>query len=709
VTVTDQEGRASFIDDTHSRESEATKIERCVEFSIRPTSPFQAGRRAPESSYGTLYRVESWLSRLDEKQREAATAGQVPLVIVAGAGSGKTSTLVARIAYMSSQGWVKPEEILAVTHTTKAAGEMRERLSKLDKSLEKVSCHTIHAAAWRVYQQFWRETGGDRERTLLKNNFGLVKESYLTSQRQMSVENEEVSDLLSEIEIARASLQTSDTYASWAQSRKRQTTMTYRVIAETWGEYNRAKNRHNAMDFADVLEEACRIIETTPAGEKIRAKWKAVVVDEYQDTDLLQEKLLKAIRNNRKLVTVVGDPRQTIYSFKGAKREVLEKAMKERGAKVVRLDTSWRCATKIVELANKVIGKNYGTGLVAARDGGSWKVSIEADEASEGDAICSQLSEWRRAGFQYHEMGVLYRFNSQEGKIEAILARDGIPYQKPGGESFLKRPEVLAVLKPFGAMARAHPDDNARETLDICARETGFDPDRPPSGAGAVRMRWENVNALLEMTEEHECSGEALDRMLEMARENHQQGVHISTVHGAKGLEYKCVLVAGIMEGQFPSVYATDMEDIEEERRLLYVAITRAIENLTMTGALKRGKRTSKPSRHLPSEVANTTKAGEKREQAVRHVSKEIEDLFNCQVCSKRLTGLPARLSKRCSGWCLTGEEKKRWEKAVAWRSQEAVKDGVPESKIASDSGLFKYVLTGESGAGMYKTPTIHF
>jgi DNA helicase-2/ATP-dependent DNA helicase PcrA len=119
--------------------------------------------------------VESWLSRLDEKQREAVTAGQVPLVIVAGAGSGKTSTLVARIAYMSSQGWVKPEEILAVTHTTKASGEMRERLRKMDKSLERVSCHTIHAAAWRVYQQFWRETGGDRERTLLKNNFGLVK------------------------------------------------------------------------------------------------------------------------------------------------------------------------------------------------------------------------------------------------------------------------------------------------------------------------------------------------------------------------------------------------------------------------------------------------------------------------------------------------------------------------------------------------------
>lgn len=645
--------------------------------------------------------METWLAKLDEKQMEAATAGQVPLVIVAGAGSGKTSTLVARIAYMCKQGWVSPSEVLAVTHTTKAAGEMRERLGRLDKSLEGVACHTIHAAAWRVYQQFWRETGQERQMTLLKNNFGLIKESYLTSQRKMSVENEEVSDLISEIEIARASLQTSDTYASWAQSRKRQTTMTYRTIAETWVEYNNAKRRHGVLDFADVLEEACKIIENTQAGERVRNRWRAVVVDEYQDTDLLQEKLIKAIRDNRKLVTVVGDPRQTIYSFKGAKREVLEKAMKERGAKVVRLDTSWRCASKIVELANKVIGKNYGSSLVAAREGGSFAIMIESDEHMEGEALCKQLSEWRRSGFQYHEMGVLYRFNSQEGRIESLLSREGIPYQKPGGESFLKRPEVLAVLKPFGSLARAHPDDNARETLELCARETGFDPDSPPSGAGAVRMRWENINALLEMTDEHECSGEALDRMLEMVRENHQQGVHISTVHGAKGLEYKCVLLAGVMEGQFPSVYATDIEDIEEERRLLYVAITRAIENLALTGSVKRGKRSTKPSRHLPQEI----KAVQKNEPQVTRISRDIDDMFNCHVCKKRLSGLPARLSKRCSGWCLTGEDKKKWEAAIAWRSAEAKKSGIPESKVASDNALFRYVVTGEAGVGMTTVP----
>lgn len=648
--------------------------------------------------------MEKWLEKLDERQLEAATAGQVPLVIVAGAGSGKTSTLVARIAYMCKQGWVKPREVLAVTHTTKAAGEMRERLGRLDGSLSDVSCHTIHAAAWRVYQQFWREID-QREKTLLKNNFGMVKEAYLSSQREMSIENEEVSDILSEIEIARASLQRHDTYTSWAQSRKRQTSQTYRVISETWKEYEKAKERHGVLDFADVLERACDIIETTTAGDKVRDRWRAVVVDEYQDTDLLQERLIKSIRSTRKLITVVGDPRQTIYSFKGAKREVLERAMKERGAKVVRLDTSWRCASKIVELANKVIGKNYGSSLTAARQGGSWRVLIEQDEVAEGDAVCSQLSEWRRAGYQYHEMGVLYRFNSQEGKIESLLAKDGIPYQKPGGDSFLKRPEVLAVLKPFGAMARTHPEDNAREALEMCARETGFDPDSPPAGAGAVRMRWENVNALLEMTDTHECSGEALERMLEMARANHQQGVHISTVHGAKGLEYKCVLVSGVMEGQFPSIYASDVEDIEEERRLLYVAVTRAIENLTLTGSLKRGKKTVKPSRHLPAEITNSARAQDHREKEVARVSKEIDDLFNCHVCQKRLTGLPARLSKRCSGWCLTGDAKKQWEEAVSWRTKEADKQGVAESKIASDAALFRFVVTGESGPGMTIAP----
>lgn len=435
-----------------------------------------------------MYYVSS-ASDLDAMQDKAVKAPAKPLVIVAGAGSGKTTTLVHRVAYICKKGWVQPHHVLAVTHTTKSAAELKHRLVALDPLLGSVQCHTIHAAAWRIYSQFHALAGDERQLKLVKSTFGIVKEAYLVSMRAVTVENEKVLDLMAEIEVARANGETSVSYQSWALRQKRQTSVTYLSVVETWDAYEKLKTKHGVLDFADVLEKATFVVERTPAGDTVRDRWQSLVVDEYQDTDIAQERLLNALRNGRDLHAVVGDPRQTIYSFKGANKSVLERSMKEPGATVVHLTASWRCASAIVELANKVIGKSYGPALTAPRAGGKWSLEEAANESDELDAIIDKISEWRSKGISHNKIAVLYRFNSQQGRIEAALAQHCVPFQTSGGESFLKKKELIEILTPFGKHARKQPDENGVGLIRKIASASGFDPEQPPAGAGAQRMR----------------------------------------------------------------------------------------------------------------------------------------------------------------------------------------------------------------------------
>ena len=654
----------------------------------------------------TMYCVGS-ASNLDEMQEKAVKSPAKPLVIVAGAGSGKTTTLVRRVAYICQKGWVQPHQVLAVTHTTKSAAELKHRLSSLDPALAAVQCHTIHAAAWRIYSQFYALAGDERQLNLVKSTFGMVKEAHLVSARSVTVENEKVLDLMAEIEVARANGETSASYQGWALRQKRQTSVTYLSVVETWDAYEKLKTKHGVLDFADVLEKATFIVEHTPAGDTVRDRWRSLVVDEYQDTDIAQERLLNALRNGRDLHAVVGDPRQTIYSFKGANKSVLERSMKEPGATVVHLTASWRCANAIVELANKVIGKSYGPALTAPRAGGAWSLEEAATEADELDAIIDKISEWRSKGIAHNKIAVLYRFNSQQGRIEAALAQHCVPFQTSGGESFLKKKELIEILTPFGKHARQKPDENGVDLIRKIAYASGFDPEKPPAGAGAQRMRWENTNALLELCETsgHDSAGELLSYLLELVKSDHHNGVVVSTVHAAKGLEYDAVVVAGVMEGQFPSVYSTSIEDIEEERRLLYVAITRAKNELLLTGSLLRGKRRGKLSRHLVS-VAATRKlspSSSKSTAAYRPSAKlaaELDAMFECGTCHRKLSGASARQVKRCSGPCLTGDMKKKWVLAKNWRDGLAISSKVTPEQVASDRSLFHFVVTGEKSRG---------
>lgn len=646
-------------------------------------------------------------SNLDEMQEKAVKAPAKPLVIVAGAGSGKTTTLVRRVAYICEKGWVKPSQVLAVTHTTKSAAELKHRLAALDPSLESVQCYTIHAAAWRIYSQFHSLAGDERQLSLVKSTFGMVKEAYLVSARAVTVENEKVLDLLAEIEVARANGETSESYQSWALRQKRQTSVTYLSVVEAWDAYEKLKTKHKVLDFADVLEKATFIVSHTLAGETVRDRWRSLVVDEYQDTDIAQECLLNALRNGRDLHAVVGDPRQTIYSFKGASKSVLERSMNEPGATVVHLTASWRCASAIVELANKTIGKSYGPALTAPRTGGAWSLVEAANESDELDVIIAKITEWKSKGIAYNKIAVLYRFNSQQGRIEAALAQHCVPFQTSGGESFLKKKELIEILTPFGKHARSQPDENGVDLIRKTALAAGFDPERPPAGAGAQRMRWENTNALLELCETsgRTSAGDLLAYLLELVKSDHHNGVVVSTVHAAKGLEYDAVVVAGVMEGQFPSVYSTSIEDVEEERRLLYVAVTRAKNELLLTGSLLRGKRRAKLSRHLTSiAAARKPIASGSKSAAANHPSAklaaELDAMFECGTCRRKLSGASARQVKRCSGPCLTGDMKKKWELAKHWRGEVAKSSKVPLEEVASDRSLFHFVVTGEKSRG---------
>lgn len=633
---------------------------------------------------------------LDEAQMRAVKAPEAPLVIIAGAGSGKTTTLVRRIGHMVASGWVLPSEILAVSHTTKAANEVSERLKGFDESLAGVSCHTVHAAAWRIVRQFG---GGSPE--ILTSIYPLVRDALGKSDTSL------ITDVVAEIEWARSRCLTPAEYATAHKKQNRTCPVTVPEFQRVWELYNAKKRDRNILDFADVLEEAARLLVDPEVAKRVLSKWRAVVVDEFQDTDLLQYRFLSMIRGGRPLWTVVGDPRQTIYSFKGADASLLEEARREPGCLVVELDTSYRCGNGVLEAANKLVGPRYGSPLKAVHQCAPPELIICDDDEDEASQVALRLADMKRRGTAYEEMAVLYRYNASGAAFEAALAELSIPYQVAGGVKFFDRPEIRAVLVPFGQAARQNPSGDAMAMLNKAAARTGWNREEPPAGAGAVRGRWESILALCELAERQQAtSAEALlERLLSVAKTGGGIGVTLGTVHAAKGLEWDAVIVAGCVEGQLPSAYAKTATELEEERRLMYVAVTRARRELVLTFPQRRFKRPADPSRFLgemglKAVGVRRTRSTQKAPKSAPSVPAHIEALLSCSTCSGRLAGLAARTMKICSSRCLQGAEKQRYAALEAWRREQAAVNMEEPEDLVSDRALFMYLATGRTGSG---------
>jgi DNA helicase-2/ATP-dependent DNA helicase PcrA len=689
--------------------------------------------------------ISSLLTGLDPEQTEAVSAPPSPLVVVAGAGSGKTTVLTRRVAFQILRGDAPVSGVLAVTHTTRAASEIKERLQSIDPLFAGASCSTVHAAAWRVLKKFHKEAGFDTLPSLASSTLPLVKQSM--SRSGLSTHDlGEVLDVVNELEWAAVQGLAPESYIPAASSARRNPGFSLEKLAATFEAYRTIKTESNVVDFADLLSSSSALLlNNESVAQRVRSVWSLIVVDEFQDTDPAQAKFLYAVRGSSPLWTVVGDPRQTIYSFKGADPSLLRNEMRAKGTKVVYLSNSWRCSKEILSWANKTVGPTYGPPL-RSTSSGPLPVFVDVpNEELEADSLVSTLKSWRSSNVEFRDMAVLTRFNSSTARLEAVLAAEDIPYQVLGGPKFLERPEVLDVLRKFGAAARRDPEEDGVDLLRQSAFDLGYDLESPPDSRGVVRARWESVRALVDLASSFQdlSAGGVLEEFLELNRTEASVGVSIGTIHSAKGLEWTAVYVVGAQEGNLPSVHAVSPAEIEEERRLFYVALTRAKKFLTVCYArsfkkmpqypsrflfslpnvsIKSSKKSSKgsskssfskyPKNSSPTFPTSGSHKGSYKSSRTSNSSKDESSsdddleltlpsgaqsnysfLGECEKCGRRLTGAPARIAKRCSGACLDGDLGLKYNRLVAWRLSLTPSNATPSS-VVSDRLLFKYVVT---------------
>ena len=621
--------------------------------------------------------AEAVLAQLDDEQRAAAQAVSGPVCILAGAGTGKTRTITHRIAYGVHTGAFVPEQVLAVTFTARAAGELRARLAGL--GVGGVQARTFHAAAMRQLRYFAPRVLGGPMPELVENKLRLV--AAAASRSRLSTDRTSLRDLASEIEWAKTTLATPDDYPARAQAAGREPPFEPAAVARVYASYESAKQRDGALDFEDLLLVTAFALEEHPdVARQVRGQYQYFVADEYQDVNPLQQRLLDAWLGGRADVCVVGDPNQTIYSFTGADPDyLLGFADRYPDAEVVKLERDYRSTPQVVALANKLIGQAPprkglpGLRLLGQRaEGPAPRFFEHPDEPTEAAAVAQACRALVEAGTPAAEIAVLFRINAQSEVYENALAAVGVPYVLRGGERFFERPEVReAILLLRGAAAGGTEPGALVPTVRDVLASTGWVEHRPPPG-GAARDRWQSLAALVDLAVDLVAEDPTMDlagfvsHLAARADAQHAptvQGVTLASMHAAKGLEWDAVFVVGLVDGVLPISQSLSRPDaVEEERRLLYVAVTRAREQLTLSWSLARnpGGRRSRPrSRFLDGLVPGSTPTA----------------------------APPPRRQKRAKV-VLEGEAGELFERLRAWRSETAASASVPAYVVFTDATL---------------------
>src|SRR4051795_2834543 len=554
------------------------------------------------------------LEALDPEQRAVATALRGPVRVLAGAGTGKTRAITHRIAYGVAAGVYNPTEVLAVTFTTRAAGEMRTRLRAMDAGA--VQARTFHSAALRQVRYFWPKVYGGAPPELTAPQIPLV--AAAPRRNRVEVSQATLRDLASEIEWAKVSNVRPDDYERLAPRRGREVNgLDAATVAHVFGSYEELKRDQGRMDMEDVLLIAAALLsEDERVAASVRQQYKWFVVDEYQDVSPIQATLLDLWLGGRDEICVVGDPAQTIYSFAGARAAYLHEFTRTHPqATSIELVRNYRSTPQVIETANGLL-KGTSTGAVSLRaqqpagDPVTWHEL--PDEVGEAEAVADEIVRLQRAGLPLREMAVLFRINAQSEGFEEALASRSIPYVVRGAARFFERPEVRQALALLRAGARAGEKAGDDLVGKVVAVFSAMDwSPQAPSARGTARDRWESLNALVSQAEEYAAGDLAptlegfvaeLDRRAQEQHAPVAEGVTLATLHAAKGLEWDVVFLAGMQDGTMPIVYADSAAAVEEERRLLYVGMTRARVRLRVSWSLARtpGARSSrKPSRFL--------------------------------------------------------------------------------------------------------------
>ena len=545
---------------------------------------------------------EALLAGLDPEQRQVALAARGPVCVLAGAGTGKTRAITYRIAYAALSGTVDPAHVLALTFTVRAAGELRGRLRQL--GVGQVRASTFHAAALRQLNYFWPRVVGGRPPQLIDSKAGLVREAAKRARVRLDGTPGALADTAAEIEWAKVIQVRPDGYPAAAVAAGRSALAGADNLAAVFAAYEELRRERHLIDFESVLElTAAILIDSRVAAGQVHDIFRHFVVDEYQDVNPLQKLLLEAWLGDRDDLCVVGDPNQVIYSFTGATSTYLTGFTAEfPAATMVRLVRDYRSTPQVVAVANQLV--RSASPLAAQRPPGPRPVLIEyPDDAAEAAGLAHRVRTLMTAGVPAREIAILVRVNADTERFELALAEAGLPYVIRGAERFYDRPVVRQALVLLRGAARGETAGDSSDSLPDSVRHVltgiGLTP-RPPSalrGAASVRENWESLAAIAQLADDMHAAGpEAtladfsaeLTMRADLGQAPAVDGVTLASMHAAKGLEWDAVLLPGLVEGLMPIVHARTAEALEEERRLLYVAVTRAREHLCLSWSSAR-------------------------------------------------------------------------------------------------------------------------
>lgn len=541
---------------------------------------------------------EELLNALDPDQRAVATQVAGPLAVLAGAGTGKTRAITYRIAYGAAVGAFDPSNVLAVTFTQRAAFEMRHRLAQL--GVPKAQARTFHSAALRQLRHFWPTVVGGPLPDVIPHKASLVAAS--AARLGITIDRTNVRDIAAEVEWAKVSMVDAAHYASRVARLRRDVPagLDAADMARLLDVYEDAKNERGVIDFEDILIYLCGMLqERADVASIVRKQYRSFVVDEFQDVNLLQARLLDLWLGGRHDVCVVGDVAQTIYSFTGASPDYLTGfGRKHPGARIVELTRDYRSTPQIVSLANDVLAhssQREGTVRLSSQREGGAQVTYRTydDDRAEAEGVAASIADLIDAGMAPHSIAVLMRTNGQSQAFEEALGARGIPVAVAGGKPFFARDDVRTAISRLRAAAAAVTDEGSvGEIVRDVLSGVGWAPEAPSGQAGSER--WSNMNAIVGWADDSQAQTlpafvAELDERVAYQVEPDKAGVELATIHAAKGLEWDAVFLVGVAEGLLPISYAKTAAAREEERRLLYVAITRARDLLTVSWARSRG------------------------------------------------------------------------------------------------------------------------
>lgn len=514
---------------------------------------------------------------LNEQQHDAVQAVGGPVCILAGAGSGKTTTITRRIANQVVSGKFEAPAILAVTFTDKAAGEMRARLTAL--GVEGIRARTFHSAALRQLRYFSAETPPQ----IMASKVMALRQIANTLPKPYRFRP--AADLATEVEWAKNRRIPADAYLSSLDGHE--PPIPADLMASVYKRYERGKAERDLIDFEDLLERTIQLFENDQlAVEQFRAGYTAFTVDEYQDMNLLQETLLRAWLGERDQLCVVGDDYQSIYGFTGATpRYLLEMPQRFVGTKVVRLEANYRSTPQVLEVANRLVPRLGGAEktLHAVRPPGPGSTLRPfSTPAGEMSALIERIRHLHEEGIAYEEMAILYRLNFRSEDYEEILAAEGVPYQVRDG-AFLTRQTARQML----ASLRKKTSSSVADEVKKLASRAGYVENAPDDLGEREITRQNDLARFIRLAEEFDdslrtCHEFVLDIEGRFGVEG-GRGVNLLTYHRAKGLEFGAVFLPQLQDGELPFKRSKSEEAIAEERRLFYVGITRAKTHLAIS------------------------------------------------------------------------------------------------------------------------------